>query len=219
MRDGATVAFTSGSATGSRELSEDGSRVCVYGIREVGGRRLAAGDEQLFRELYDRTYERVFAFVMRRASEDSVDDIVAETYTAVWRRVRDLPADHRMADAWVFATAFRVLANARRGNRRRTALIDRVRQRPVDLLVDFSSNSESDGDINRALEHLRPEQREILALRFWDDLDTEQIARIMGCSKNAAAVRLSRAQKGLRLAIEALAADRIGESEEGVSDE
>ena len=34
-----------------------------------------------------------------------------------------------------------------------------------------------------------PTDREILALAFWEELDTEQIALVLGCSKNAAAVR------------------------------
>jgi RNA polymerase sigma-70 factor (ECF subfamily) len=161
---------------------------------------LGRSDEQpRFRELYDRTYNRLYAFVQRRSVDDgAVDDVVAETYLAVWRRIRDVPDDARMADAWVFATAYRVLSNARRGNRRRTALIGRLAQRPVDQLVDFSSNTDPDSPLTQALRQIRPKEREVLALRYWDDLDTDQIARIMGCTKNAAAVRLTRATDALR---------------------
>jgi RNA polymerase sigma-70 factor, ECF subfamily len=164
---------------------------------------LSGSDQQRFRELYDRTYNRVYAFVLRRVSHDTAPDVVAETYLAVWRRIRDVPADTRMADAWVFKTAYRVLANSRRGSKRRSALVDRIRQRPVDLLLNVPTTNDADTALNRALEKLSPEQREIITFRYWDDLDTDQIARIMGCSKNAAAVRLTRAQQALRAAFEA----------------
>jgi len=174
---------------------------------------LAASDHQRFRELYDRTYNRICAFVLRRLSEDAAADVVADTYLAVWRRIRDVPSDPRMADAWVFKTAYRVLANTRRGNRRRTALVDRIRQRPVDLSVP--ATLDSDTRIVRALELIRPEQRDLLLFKYWDDLDTDQIARIMGCSKNAAAVRLTRAQQALRTAFEASPAERDDNGDEG----
>jgi RNA polymerase sigma-70 factor, ECF subfamily len=176
---------------------------------------LSGSDQQRFRELYDRTYNRVYAFVLRRASVDVAADVVADTYLAVWRRIRDVPADTRMADAWVFKTAYRVLANARRGSQRRTALLDRIRQRPVDLLLNIHTTSDSETELNRAIEKLRPEQREIIAFKYWDDLDTDQIARIMGCSKNAAAVRLTRAQQALRAALEASRTQRDDDGEGG----
>jgi RNA polymerase sigma-70 factor (ECF subfamily) len=175
---------------------------------------LSESDQHRFRQLYDRTYNRVYAFVQRRVSDDAIADVLADTYLAVWRRIRDVPDDTRMADAWVFKTAYRVLANSRRGIRRRAALADRIRQRPVDLLVNVQTTS-ADTALERALATLRPEQQEIIAFRYWDDLDTDQIARIMGCSKNAAAVRLSRAQKALRAAFEASPADRDDNGDEG----
>lgn len=176
---------------------------------------MAGSDQQRFRELYDRTYNRVYAFVLRRIADEAAADVVADTYLAVWRRIRDLPTDTRMADAWVFKTAYRVLANSRRGNKRRAALVDRLRQRPVDLLLNVHTTTDTDTELNRALTSLRPEQREIIAFRYWDDLDTDQIARIMGCSKNAAAVRLSRAQHALRAALEASHADPVESGDEG----
>jgi len=176
---------------------------------------LAPSDEQRFRELYDRTYNRVYAFVLRRVSEDIAPDVVADTYVAVWRRIRDVPIDERMADAWVFKTAYRVLANSRRGIKRRNALAERIRQRPVEVFLNVPTTNQSDTRLGRALELLTPAQREIIAFKYWDDLDTDQIARIMGCSKNAAAVRLSRAQQALRAAFEVPPTNRENGDEGG----
>lgn len=161
-------------------------------------------DEERFRELYDRTYDRVWAFVLRRVpDEDAANDVVAETFLAVWRRIRDVPASPRSADAWVFGTARRMLANSWRGSRRRVRLFDRIRQRPVDLFLDRPGSDDSNQRVLHAMERLRPGDREILALAFWEDLDSEQIARVLGCTKNAAAIRLTRARQALARAFEA----------------
>jgi len=169
---------------------------------------LSRSDEQRFRELYDRTYDRVWAFVLRRLpDEEAAADVVAETFLAVWRRIRDVPQDPRMADAWVFGTARRMLANSWRGTRRRVRLSDRIRQRPVDVVVNLSSSDESNQAVMQALDTLKPAEREILSLAFWEELDTDQIARILGCTKNAAAVRLTRARKAWRASFEAMHTD------------
>jgi RNA polymerase sigma-70 factor (ECF subfamily) len=171
--------------------------------REGTVSRSGESDEQRFRELYDRTYDRVWAFVLRRVpEEDAANDVVSETFLAVWRRIRDVPLDARSADAWVFGTARRMLANSWRGSKRRRGLFERIRQRPVDVFLDLSTADESDQRVLQALERLRPSDREILALAFWEELDTEQIARVLGCTKNAAAVRLTRARQAWRTAFE-----------------
>jgi len=165
---------------------------------------LHRGDEQRFRELYDRTFQRLWAFVLRRLpDEHAARDVVADTYLAVWRRIRDVPSETAAADAWVFGTARRVLANAFRGNRRSSRLFDRIRQRPLDLTLTDAEADGADERVGRALAALRPSEREILALAFWEDLDAAQIARVLGCSKNAAAVRLTRARRAWRAAYEA----------------
>ena len=128
---------------------------------------MSPGNEQRFREIYDRTYNRVWAFALRRLpDEDAAADVVADTYLAVWRRIRDVPQDPRSADAWVFGAARRMAANWRRGTRRRGRLFDRIRQRPVDLFVDLSATNESNKSVMQALQKIRPADREILSLSF-----------------------------------------------------
>ena len=57
---------------------------------------MSRSDEQRFRELYDRTYDRVWAFVLRRTpDEEAAADVVSETFLVVWRRIRDVPTDPR----------------------------------------------------------------------------------------------------------------------------
>ena len=65
---------------------------------------------------------------------------------------------------------------------------------------------ESNHSVMQALSQLRPDQREILSLAFWEELDTDQIALVLGCSKNAAAVRLTRARHTWEAAFQAMPA-------------
>ena len=177
---------------------------------------MSPGDEQRFRELYDRTYDRVWAFVLRRIPDgEAAEDVVAETFLAVWRRIADVPTDAVSADAWVFGTARRVLANTFRGSKRRGYLFDRIRQRPVDLNVDLFPTDESNNGVMQALGRIPRNQREILSLSIWEELETNQIARILGCSENAAAIRLTRARQALRKELESMTPQDTASDESG----
>ena len=101
-------------------------------------------------------------------------------------------ARHRMLDA--------VRANRRRGG-------DRGTTRPVDDGVRSAADSRG-GDpfeqvldrqvLSGLLERLSVDQREVLWLRFFVDLDTAAVGRITGRSPNAVAALTARALTGLR---------------------
>jgi DNA-directed RNA polymerase specialized sigma24 family protein len=44
-------------------------------------------------------------------------------------------------------------------------------------------------------------QRELLVMRFYDDLDTTELCAVLGCSRETLAVRQHRALRALRAAV------------------
>jgi RNA polymerase sigma-70 factor (ECF subfamily) len=145
-----------------------------------------------FRELYDATYPRIMAYTLRRAvSREDALDAVSETFMVVWRRLDDIPGG-RSTVPWVFGVARRALANQYRSRDRRAQLDHR--------LLD-NANREPEGQsfdlVHEALDQLRPDDREILTLATWDDLDNDEIAEVLGTSARNVAVRMHRARKRL----------------------
>lgn len=95
---------------------------------------------------------------------------------------------------WLYGVARRLMANQRRGNMRRLRLFDRlVGERPPPREAPTPSS-----EILEALERLRPADREVLRLAAWEELNAAEIAVVLGCTANAAALRLSRARRRLR---------------------
>jgi RNA polymerase sigma-70 factor (ECF subfamily) len=156
------------------------------------------GDERRarFDALYAEHQRSILGYVLRRAenAEDAADAL-AETFLIAWRRMDEMPADDRRG-LWLYGVARRVLANQRRGERRRLALTQRLstelmqlpaRPAPTGVLVGL-------GD---AFKRLSEADREILALEGWEGLEPAQIATVLGCSRNAARIRLHRARRRL----------------------
>jgi DNA-directed RNA polymerase specialized sigma24 family protein len=88
-------------------------------------------ERQRFEDLYATHHAPVFAYVLRRTDvpEDAAD-VIAETFAIAWRRrwrrIDDVPSGEETR-LWLYGVVRRVLANHRRGLRRRSSLADRLR--------------------------------------------------------------------------------------------
>lgn len=78
--------------------------------------------EHTFRSLNEAVYPDLVRFVQRRSHPDLAEDVVAEAFLVVWRRLDDLPCGHDDRRAWVFGIARNILLNNARGEQRRRAL-------------------------------------------------------------------------------------------------
>jgi RNA polymerase sigma factor (sigma-70 family) len=158
--------------------------------------------EERFTALFEATRLPLLAYAVRRVADPAdAADVVAETYLVAWRRLDDVPAG---ADArpWLFGVARRVLANYHRGERRRVALADRLRDSLTTALVP-AEVTESQSCVVAAMEQLSEDDREILRLVAWEDLARDEIAHVMGLSRAAVRLRLHRARRRLAAAMAA----------------
>lgn len=167
------------------------------------GRR-GGEEQQRYRLLFERHWRRVSAYVHRRCPDPAAaDDVVADVFLIVWRRIDDIPAEHELP--WLFGVARRALANSLRSAARRQQLVEKLASERPDASGDSGASVNGhDPDtagtvdlVQRALAQLRPVDAEILRLSAWEELTPSQIAVVMGCSPNAAAVRLHRARMRL----------------------
>jgi RNA polymerase sigma factor (sigma-70 family) len=156
--------------------------------------------ELRFRELYERHYATLLAYSLRR-SVDPADahDVVADTFLVLWRRLDEAPQTDEEIPLWLYGVARRVLANRHRTQQRQ----ERLAQRFADTVVEGESLEELASrrhDARRLLEallELSEQDRELLMLAAWERLSTGELAQVIGCSENAAAIRLHRARKRL----------------------
>jgi RNA polymerase sigma factor (sigma-70 family) len=152
--------------------------------------------EARFEAVYAANHAPILGYALRRTvSPDDAADILAETFLTAWRRLDELPGDDG-ARLWLYGVARRVLANYYRGERRRSALADRLRAELSAAYLPPEITRES-AYIATALRALPEPDRELLTLAAWEGLDYGQIAVVLGCSRNAVRIRLHRARARL----------------------
>jgi RNA polymerase sigma-70 factor (ECF subfamily) len=134
----------------------------------------------------------VTAYARRRGSRDA-DAIAAETMTVAWRRLAHVPEDDPRP--WLYATARNLLlAEARRSGPTAGAHAEPAEPAPELLEID--------PELWSALRSLPLLDREALLLVAWEDLTPTQAAQALGINPTAFRVRLLRARRRLRAALE-----------------
>lgn len=139
--------------------------------------------------LFIAHHAELMAFVRRRGADAIAEDVVADTFIVAWRRLDDIPVGSERA--WLFGVARRLLANARRGQRRGMKAVERfAADAPSSPAVETGVSSE----LTAALACLRDADREVLTLAAWEELTPAEIGVVLGITPNAAAIRLHRAR-------------------------
>lgn len=155
---------------------------------------MIGADPDSFESLYERTYPRVLAYVIRRMTgREDAADVVAETYVTAWRKFDVVPQDDT-AVLWLYAVARRMMANHRRGSQRRDNLVERLSGHIQLSMAALPQREPGDDSLKAALGRLRPGDREVLLMVAWEQLDRDEIATVLGCSRTAVRVRLHRAR-------------------------
>ncbi len=190
---------------------------CVTDERAAGDRRAR------FEALAHLVTEPLHRYLLRRADPDQVDDVLAETLLVLWRRIDDVPGlapdavppwcyDDVMP--WCYGVARGCLANARRADRRRRSLLQRLTWATGPRVEEATDPDHS--ALHTALAQLRALDREIVLLWAYEELTPSRIAEVTGLTANAVSIRLHRAKKKLAAQLERKTAARPGhETDEG----
>jgi RNA polymerase sigma-70 factor (ECF subfamily) len=159
--------------------------------------------EEEFLKLYDDEADALYRFVFLRINDhDRALDIVQETYLRVWRALCE-GGEIKVLRPFLFATARNLLIDTyRQDGRRQTDSLDRFFEEGGELEDDLLSTPYVQFDIDRAKQLLAeldpPEYREVILLRYVEELTPKEIAQAEGVSENVVSVRINRAMKKLQ---------------------
>jgi len=152
---------------------------------------LAKGDPEAVGGLYTIYGDRIFRYAFRMLGNRSdAEDVTAETFLRVMRRLNELRADGAFR-TWLFRIT-------------RNLCIDRMRQHKLmELPADHAYGGSMEKTtlritVHQALSELQPEYREPLILCDLEDISAKEAAEILNISVPALKSRLYRGRRALR---------------------
>lgn len=169
----------------------------------------ARDDCAAFGELYDFYLPRIYGFVYRRVQDRCVaEDLTSMTFQRALENVRRPDFRNESFGGWLYRVASNVVVDHVRHDRRYVSIdAGDGSEEPADMALDTLAAAVDRDQLRQALSTLPANHREVLVLRFYDDLDVSEICAVLGCSHETLAVRLHRALRALRLAMAKESAD------------
>lgn len=156
--------------------------------------RQVVGVEEEFSAYFRRYYNAVVRYVERRVGQpEDAAELVADVFRVAWLRF-----DPTASRAWLFQVAHNVVLDHYRRTGRQRALIARVVDDTATQAAPLPSPIEPENPVLVALEELDEAAREVLRLRYWEELSVAEIATVLQISAGAVRVRLHRARHQLK---------------------
>ncbi len=163
--------------------------------------RCQAGDEAALAELIARYSPRLRLFLCKLMATDTsaADDLLQETWFDAYRKINRLRRPDSFA-AWIYRLARDRAYRAMRRRRLPSAPLDLDVPNSIDVDADRFSNEEA-AAVREALDELPLEQREVLILRFVEEISYEQIADVIGRPVGTVRSRIHYGKRALRAAL------------------
>lgn len=171
--------------------------------------RARRSDPQALGAIVEAYSPRVYGLLYRLTrSRDVADDLVQETFLRMVRTIIRYEDTGRF-EAWLFRIAANLARDHARRGRRRGPVASLDGQLEADVAEELLSvtapeplepavGGEETRRLERGLEKLAPQDREVLLLRHFSELPFREIAEILGVPLGTALARAHRALERLR---------------------
>jgi len=148
-----------------------------------------------FRVLYDRYYEPIFRFIYKRTVDETLAaDLTSQVFLKAMEKLDKYTYKGVPFSAWLFRIASNEIAQHFRKNKktRVVALEDRVTR---DLEDEYEDKVDLDINISilkDVIQDLKPDEVELLELRFFEKRPFKEVADILDITENNAKVKVYR---------------------------
>lgn len=132
-------------------------------------------------------------------SADTVDDLVADVFVTVWKRIEDVPPEAEVRP-WLYRIAYLTTSNHWRRSSRKKKLDEKLEALGVPgqtTLIDQVVARDEVRSALAVLDGLGAKDREVIKLSVWEHLSSDDIAAVLDLTPLAARQRLHRARKRL----------------------
>jgi RNA polymerase sigma-70 factor (ECF subfamily) len=162
--------------------------------------RAVERDAQAFADLYDKHVVRVYRHIYYMVNEArEAEDLTAQTFLKAWEAIDRYKERGAPIVAWLLRIAHNLTVSYLRSKRDHGALeetfIDQKLHRNPEEALEQSTDEDS---VRQAIMCLREEQRQVIMLRFVEEMDYREVAQLIGKSIPAVRVIQHRALGNLR---------------------
>ncbi len=148
-------------------------------------------------------YDRIYRHVYYRIGPNDAEDVTQQVFFQAWRAFGRYRQTTAPFVAWLFTIAHNAIVSFYRRNKGAYSLdADIVERASEDRVEDPVETRMEHERARRAMAQLKPEQQQVLAMRFLEDLAPRDISAVLGKSEGSVRVIQHRALQELRRLME-----------------
>ncbi|MBI4729652.1 MAG: sigma-70 family RNA polymerase sigma factor [Acidobacteria bacterium] len=146
--------------------------------------RAKAGDREAFAALYRQYLPNVYKFLYYRlGNRTRTEDMTAEVFLRALRKIGDFTWTGADFGAWLLRIARNLILDEAKSSRARLEILDDELPEEageVETAETAVMENLTQAEVYKAITKLRPDQRDVITLRFLQGLGVSEVAAIMG---------------------------------------
>lgn len=169
--------------------------------QEISGlaRGWVSGDKESFSKLYDYFVDRIYKFVYFKVKDQDAEDITELVFIKAWENRKKYKSKYGSFSSWLYTIARNTVIDHYRVTKEVYELNDQMpddskSSNPKHVVEDTLTSQQ----LRKAISKLPEGYRDILLLRFIEDMEYAEIAEVLGKSEGAIRITQFRAIKSLR---------------------
>jgi len=167
-------------------------------------RQCLNGDTDKFSLLVERYKTMMYTIAYRMlGDQDAANDMAQECFISAFVGLKDFRHGSKFS-TWLYQILMNKCRDYLRSGKNKVSVDDiaELRSDPRDTPEESASSHQVSDAVQKALDGLPPEYREVIVLKHMEELDYQEISQILGASVSALKVRAYRAREQLRVVLE-----------------
>jgi len=159
-------------------------------------------DPMLFGKLYDRyakmVYNKCYGFAK---SEDEAEDLTQDVFLRLFIKLRTFKGKSKFS-TWLYSFTYNFCVNYVNRNKQlkirdKSVQVENSEHKLTEEVPDESLYEMKADKLKKALEHISPEEKSILLLKYQDGASIKELVGLMDIGESAVKMRLKRAKERL----------------------
>jgi len=166
-------------------------------------RRAKRGDPQAFEEIYDEHQPAIYRYCVCRVGSDAVaEDLTSEVFVRLVEKIDDFTYRGRPLLAWLYTIARNLVNDHHRLKGRADVVgLDDGLEAGSPLPEQVAGLALDRDRLSNALNELTEDQRQVIVLKFFENLDNHTVAQVLDKSYGAVKALQHRGLGALRRAL------------------
>ena len=156
------------------------------------------GNVEAFGELYTYHVKKIYRYVYYNVHNTTgAEDITQEVFLKAWKAIKSCKGKEKTFSSWLYRIAHNLIIDRLRKSQKQSS---HEAELPEDIrdTSDGMEISLENRDLLKVIELLPPNQRQVIIMKFIDEMDNREIAETLGKSTGAIRILQMRALEALR---------------------